>query len=99
MIDFYSINKQNAAPIVMKTQPNFFCYSVKLIEYSVSAVIVVSFHKSVETLTCINISLFLLSVCTEGLLSTTNIMAFLQNPLPIDNEKLSRTSNPIPHPE
>ena len=42
---------------------------------------------------------FLLLMCTDELLSTTNIIKFLQNPLLSDNVTDERTSNPIPYPE
>ena len=43
--------------------------------------------------------LFLLSMCTEELLSTPNIIPFLPKPLPSGNEQLPLASNPIPCPE
>ena len=39
----------------------------------------------------------LLSVCTEELLLTPNIITFLPNPLPSDNKNVWRVSNPIPY--
>ena len=42
--------------------------------------------------------LFLLSTCTEELMSTQKIITFLSNPIP-GNEKLSCLSNPISQPE
>ena len=46
--------------------------------------------------------LFLLSTCADELYmcrSTPNIITFLPNPLPLDNENLLRASNPVPYPE
>lgn len=71
---------------------------MKLAEYAVSVVIVVSSNSSVKTLLRIKISFFLLSAWTEGLLSTPNIITFLPNPSPLWSEKAERESNPIPYP-
>ena len=43
-------------------------------------------------------SLLLLSVCAEELISTPKINTFSPNPPP-ENEKIDRLSNPIPKPE
>ena len=45
----------------------------------------------------IKISFFLLSTCTEELISTPKIIQFLPNPLP--NENSAYLSNPVPYPE
>ena len=71
---------------------------MKLAEYAVSVVIVVSSNSSVKTLLRIKISFFLLSAWTEGLLSTPNIITFLPNPSPLGSEKAERESNLIPYP-
>ena len=42
-------------------------------------------------------TLFLLSICPDELISATNVITFLPNPLPSVNEKLLRASNPIPY--
>ena len=71
---------------------------MKLAEYAVSVVIVVSSNSSVKTLLRIKISFFLLSAWTEGLLSTPNIITFLPNPSPLWSEKAERESNLVPYP-
>ena len=42
-------------------------------------------------------SFFLLSTCTEELMSAPKIITFLPNP-PVGNEKVSFTLNPMPYP-
>ena len=47
-----------------------------------------------------NLNIFLLlSTCTHELISVLNIITLLSNPLPSDNEKLPRVSNPTLYPE
>ena len=46
-----------------------------------------------------NYIFFLLSTCPDELLSAMNIITFLANPLPSDNEKIPRVSHPLPYPE
>ena len=72
LIDFYSINKQKNCCFPCGI---VFFGSLKLIEYLASAFIVVSLNLSVRPLPRIRIS-FLLSICTEDLLSTPNIIHF-----------------------
>ena len=64
--------------------------SVKFIEYLFSAVNIVYFKPSVGSLPRIKMSLFLLSICTNKLLSTPNITTYLQNSFPFDIAKLPR---------
>ena len=42
---------------------------------------------------------FPLSISTIELILAPNIITYLPNLLPFDNEKLPLASNPIPHPE
>ena len=65
--------------------------------YSASAVNVALSDPCVGVLPKFKISLFLLSLCTDELTSTSKIMAFLpQSKFGI--EKTKRQSNPIPYP-
>ena len=73
---------------------NMFPCSLKLIEHSVSLVNVVSSHPCVGSLPRIKIP-FLLSICTDELIFTPNIIAILPNPLPFGKEELSDALNPI----
>ena len=74
-----------------------FCFfSVKLIEYFFSAFNVVSSNPCVGPLPRIKIY-FLLSKCTEELISTPKIMQFLPNSLHTENFPF--LSNPVPYPE
>ena len=70
---------------------------MKLIECFFYGVIVVSFNPCVVPSPRIKISFFLLSTCTEELISTPKIITFLPNPLA--TEKVPCLSNPIPYPE
>ena len=79
----------------MQTKQNFIFDLVKLIEYWVSAVNIVSFNHCVGHLPRIKISFPLLSVCTE-LISTPKII-FLPTLLS-GNENSIRVSNLIPLP-
>ena len=72
---------------------------MKLIAYSASGVTVVSSNPSVGPLTRIKIYFFLLSACTEKLLSTPNIIAFLPIQSPLETEELPHVSIPILYPE
>ena len=81
-----------------KLRQKTFLVSVKLIEYSDSDVIVVSSNPSIGFLPRIRISLFLLSTCSEKLLSTPNTITLIRNPQLI-NEKDERVSNPVSYPE
>ena len=56
---------------------NFLCDLEKLIGYSGSAVITVSCNPCVGSLASTKISFFLLSICTDELLSTSKITRFL----------------------
>ena len=62
-----------------------------------SAVNVVPSNACVEPSLRIRISFFLLSICTEELISTPKIMQFLPNPLPTENFPF--LSNAMPYPE
>ena len=80
----------------MKTK--FSLWSWKLIEYSASAVGVVISNSCFCPLRRTKISLFLLFVCTDELILTPKIIAFLpQSKFGI--EKSERESNPVPYPE
>ena len=46
-----------------------------------------------------NYIFFLLLTCPDELLSAMNIITFLANPLPSDNEKIPRVSHSLPYPE
>ena len=76
---FYCINiqKTNAFIIMQIFIANLYPDSVKLIRYLSSAVIAVLFNCYVGLLPGSKIFLFLLSVCTEELLSTAEISTFL----------------------
>ena len=74
----------------------FFSCSLKFIAYNFSAVNVVLPNHCNGPLSKIKISLFLLSICADELISALNIMALLPNPLPSDNEKVPFRINPIP---
>ena len=69
----------------MKVYTNLFCDPDKLIESSASPVNVVLYNPCVGPLPRIKIFLFLLSVCTDKLISTPKIRTFLPT-LPSDNE-------------
>ena len=69
----------------MQTQAKFLLLLSKVMEQSFFSVSVVAFKASVGTLPRIKISFFLLSICTDELLSVPNIITFLPNPLPSDN--------------
>ena len=76
----------------------FFSDCEKLIEYSASAASVVLSDPCVCPLPRIKIYLFLLSACTDELISTPKLITFLpQSKFRI--EKRERESNPIPYPE
>ena len=63
-------------------------HSVKLIEYSFFAVSVVSSNPYVDPFPRIKISFFLLSTCTEELISAPKIITFFTSPLPLGNVKV-----------
>ena len=71
----------------------------KFIACSFSAVSVVSSKPCVGPLPRIRISFYLLPIYADELISAPNIITFLLNPLPLDNEKLPCTSNPMPYSE
>ena len=60
---------------------------------------VVSSKPSVGPLPRIKTPCFKLPICRDELISAPNIITFLLNPLPSDNEKLVHASNPISYPE
>ena len=82
-----------------KFKPNFFCCSLKLREYSVYGVNVVSSNPFVGPLPRIKIFFFILSAFKEELLSNEYIITFLPNLLRLDKEKVPRVSNSILYPE
>ena len=47
----------------------------------------------------IKIPFFLLSTCTDGLISAPDLIMFLPSPLSSNNKKLPHTLNPIPYSE
>ena len=58
------------------------------------------YHLSLHwTLTRSKLSFFLLSTCTDELISAPNIITFFPNTLPSNNEKVPRASNLIPYPK
>ena len=82
----------------MQAQTKFFVFfSVNLIEYIFSALSVCS-KPCVRPFPRIEISLFLLSIFVDELISNPKIILFLPNPV-TGNEKISCLSNPIPEPE
>ena len=68
---------------------------MKLIEYLASGVNVVSSNACVGPSPRIKISLFLLSTCTDELISAPTVMTFLST-LPSVNENSEGQSNPMP---
>ena len=74
----------------MQTETKFLLLISNFIEYSFSAVNVVLSKPSVGSLPRIKISFFLLSICTDKIISAPNIILFLLNPLGFDDEKLPR---------
>ena len=66
--------------------------------YSLSAVNVLS-GPYIGYLPRIKISFFLLSICTDELISAPNMMTLSPNPLPSDNRKLRINQNPMPLPK
>ena len=72
----------------MKAQTNFLFFTVKLIDYIFSAF-------SVKPFPIITISFFLLSIFVDELISTPNIVMFLPNLVP-GNEEHPCLPNPIP---
>ena len=70
-----------------------------MIKYSFSSVAVASSNISVGPLQIMKISFFLLLSCTEELFSTAYDITFLPNPLPPENGKASRISNPKAYPK
>ena len=85
--------KKLLLPLQCRLNTNLFLDSVKLIEYLASADIVVSSDTYVGLSPRTEISFFLLSTCTEELLSTQKIMTFLFHE-PHANCKCA--SDPIP---
>ena len=73
---FCGINKKTVASIIVQTY-NLFYDSVKLIEYIVSAVTVVTCNSHVGPSTITKI--IILSICTDELLSTPKLIKFLPN--------------------
>ena len=71
---------------------------MKLIEYIFSAVNIVPSNPCVGPAPNIKIYFFLLSTCTEKLMSASNIITSQTNP-PKKKKKVSFPSNPIPYPE
>ena len=71
---------------------NFHCCSLQFMGYSVNVVLPTRLPRT-------KISFFLLSTCTDELIAAPNIINSWSNPLPLDNEKLRRVSNPKPYPE
>ena len=81
----------------MQIQTLFFDLE-KFIEYSVSAVILVSSYPCLGPLPRTKISFFLLSICSDELLSAQKIITFLPQSK-FGSEKSERESNPIPCPD
>ena len=73
----------------------FLFHLESLIKYWASADKVVSSNLCVGSLPKIKIYFFLLSICTDDLISTAKIMTFLPT-LPAGKEYSERESNPIP---
>ena len=69
-----------------------------MIEYFLPAVNVVTYDLYVGPSPRINISFFLLSTCTEELMSTPQILTLQPNP-PLENENVPCPSNPVLYPE
>lgn len=65
-----------------------------LIEYLAFAVIVVSYNLLAGTFNKIKTPFFLLSACTEEILSTSNFLKFQPNPSPFYNKNFPYLSNP-----
>ena len=84
-------------PLQCRLNTNGFPDSVKLIEYLTSTVIVALSKPCVGPSPRTKIFLFLLSICTEELLSTPKIITFPPS-LPSFHENFERQSNPMPEP-
>ena len=69
-----------------------------MVEYSVFSVMAVSSNPSTGPSPKTEISFYLLSVCVEEPLSVPNIITFLPNPLPSQNENFPRASKKVPYP-
>ena len=80
----------------MRTKQNFLFDLEKLIEHWAFAVNVVSSNYCVGPKPRIKISFFLLSICTDELMSTPKTMTFLPT-IPSQNENSEHESNPIPY--
>ena len=80
----------------MRTKQNFLFDLEKLIENWAFAVNVVSSNYCVGPKPRIKISFFLLSICTDELMSTPKTMTFLPT-IPSQNENSEHESNPIPY--
>ena len=99
LIYFCGVNKKYLLlPLQWRLKQNFLCDLEKLIEYLASAVIAVSSNFYIGPSPRTNIPFFLLSVCTDELLSTSKITTFLSQSKPW-YEKSERKSNSIPYPE
>ena len=90
-------NKYLFAPLYCKLIENLFLVTVKLSEY-ISSVLSVCSNPCAGLLPKIKIYFFLLTIFIDELISTSNIMTFLPNPVP-ENENVSFLSNPISYPE
>ena len=75
----------------------FSCY-LKLIQYSIYVINIVSSNQSVGPLPRIKRSFFLFSTYTDKLISTPNIITFLPIPLLCYNKTFSRASNTTLYP-
>ena len=78
----------------MYAKTNFFLVLVKLIQYLFSEVNVKPFNPSIGPSARIEIFFFLLSACTQELISTRKIIT-LQPNSPLENEKVIFPSNPL----
>ena len=88
-------NENLLLPLQCRLKQNFLFDLWKLIEYQASAVKVVSSNPCVRPIPKINISFFLLLICTDELMSTPKIVTFLPT-LASVNDNSEREHNPIP---
>ena len=91
-------NERLLLPWKWRFKQNFLYDLEKLIQYSATAVNVVSSKSRVGPLTRIKVSLFLLWTCTDELISTPKITIFLP-PKKFGIGKRERESNRVPYPK
>ena len=87
-------NKKLLLPLYCRLNWNYLCGFVKLIGYLASVVNLVSSNHCAVSLPRIKISLFLLSICIDELLSGPKIMTFFPI-LSSENENSERESSPM----